>query len=124
MEGRWRKEHQRRGVPSAYVAAAPHSMAFSPPHDGPASCGAGSQLCFLSQSPFMWSLPRVLPASSLMLTQGAGVCVPHGELRQDSENDLWPGEIAFIDTSVSKRLHKIHNYIVMTVLTAKAISRA
>lgn len=72
----------------------------------------------------MWSLPRVLPASSLMLTQGTGVCVPHGELRQDRENDLWPGEIAFIDTPGSARLHKIHSYIVMTVLTAKAISRA
>lgn len=34
------------------------------PHDGRASCGAGSQLCFLSQSPFMWSLPRVLPVDS------------------------------------------------------------
>lgn len=54
---------------SAYVAAAPHSTTsfFSPPppcHDGRASCGAGSQLCFLSQSPFMWSLPRVLPVDS------------------------------------------------------------
>lgn len=53
---------------SAYVAAAPHSTAsfFSPPlpPDGRASCGAGSQLCFLSRSPFMWSLPRVFPVDS------------------------------------------------------------
>lgn len=45
----------------------PRLLFFSPPppsHDGRASCGAGSQLCFLSQSPFMWSLPRVLPVDS------------------------------------------------------------
>lgn len=60
----------------------PQFLFFFPPsplpHDGPASCGAGSQRCFLSQSPFMWSLPHVMPVDS----EGRVMFSPSDELRQ------------------------------------------
>lgn len=56
-------------APRTHCSSAFHGLFFfflllPLPPDGAASCGAGSQLCFLSQSPFMWSLPRVLPVDS------------------------------------------------------------
>lgn len=50
------------GVHLAQDPAALHSKPFSLPRNRRVSCEAGSQLCFLSQTSFMWSLPRVLPA--------------------------------------------------------------
>lgn len=54
---------------------------FSLPRNRHVSCGAGSQLCFLSQTPFMWSLPRVLPAPLCSVDSENGGGAPRGELR-------------------------------------------
>lgn len=61
-------------------AAALHSMLFSLPHDDHVSCEAGSQLCFLLQSSFMWSLPHVLPVPLHSVDSENGGGAPCGGL--------------------------------------------
>lgn len=61
---------------------------FSLPHDSHASCEAGSQLCFLSQSSFMWSLPHVLPVPLCSVDSENGGGAPCGGLRQNREKSF------------------------------------
>lgn len=84
---------------------------FSPPpplpHDGRASCGAGSQLCFLSQSPFMWSLPRVLPVDSV----GRSDVFSPRRVQAGGPNSSyqWPRAAAIADASASANFHNMRH---------------
>lgn len=96
-------------------------MPFSLPHDSHASCEAGSQLCFLSQSSFMWSLPHVLPVPLCSVDSENGGGAPCGGLRQNREKSFLLSLATWtnLQRHNNVRLLPVFTFTVTTFLSAK-----